>query len=213
MKVSAVFLPPTDPAALERARRSMLAQSLPDWSLVAETPPDGDQASNSRLLADERIVAAPALPAATLGGRLNRLLAHTPGEMVAFLDAGSEFYGEHFADIVRHAGRADVLIFAYDVAQAAADGGGWTHDPAAWRDNLFARDFVAPLGIVFRRAWHAKVGGFNEQLWTGVLWDFLKRLVRAGAAIAFLPLRSGRHIVGDEYFGGSKKRAEHRRNG
>ena len=89
-----------------------------------------------------------------------------------------------------YAGRGDVLVFAYDTPDG--DGRLQTWDPAALRENLFAVDLAAPLGVVHHRRWSEKVGGFNELLWCDEARDVWKRLARAGAEFVFLPLRSDR---------------------
>ncbi|MDZ7617442.1 MAG: glycosyltransferase, partial [Patescibacteria group bacterium] len=65
-------------------------------------------------------------------------------------------------------------------------------DPASLRANLFAMPIAEPLAVVHRRAWAENAAGFNELLWREEHWEFWKRLARAGAQFAFLPLCSGR---------------------
>ena len=70
-----------------------------------------------------------------------------------------------------------------------------TLDPGSVREFFFADCIVTPLGVAHRRElWH-KTGGFNEALWREVDWDLWRRMARAGAEFAFLPLKSGRYHV------------------
>ena len=57
-------------------------------------------------------------------------------------------------------------------------------------------DVVTPLGVAHRRELWEKVGGFNEA-WCEEDSDLWRRMARAGAEFAFLPLKSGRyHVAG-----------------
>ena len=60
---------------------------------------------------------------------------------------------------------------------------------------MFEVNIVTPLGIAHRREWIAKVGGFNELVSRDADTDFVRRLARAGAEFAFLPLKSGRYHI------------------
>ena len=53
---------------------------------------------------------------------------------------------------------------------------------------------MTPLGVAHRRELWQKVGGFNEA-WCEEDSDLWRRMARAGAKFAFLPLESGRYHV------------------
>jgi glycosyltransferase involved in cell wall biosynthesis len=70
-----------------------------------------------------------------------------------------------------------------------------TWEPHRFQENIFSRPVAAFLGIAHRRELFEKVGGFNELLWEGEEWDFLKRLARQGVEPLFVDAKSGRRYV------------------
>ena len=126
----------------------------------------------------------------------NAAIETARGEMLVFLDRDDEFYPYYLADVRRLADRADVLIFGYDYVyeDGPIEGRLPAWNPAAVARDLFLQSIVMPLGLAHRRHWWQKAGGFHEACWQPD-WDYLKRLVRAGARLEFPPLKSGRYHV------------------
>jgi FkbM family methyltransferase len=186
---------------VRRAVASLAAQTFADWELLAvdDASADGSVAILEELAADPRVrvLRHPANrgPAAAR----NTALAAAGGELVAYLDCDDEFYPDHLARAHDHRGRADVLLFRYDLVEERPGHPGFsgvsTYDPAARRDFLFAETIAVPLGVVHRRSLLDRVGGFDERLWRDEDGDLWRRFARAGATFTAVPHRSGRYHV------------------
>jgi glycosyltransferase involved in cell wall biosynthesis len=195
-----VIMPIHDGAfTLDRAMRSVAAQQFGDWEVVAVD--DGSSDDTWKILqrwaaADCRIRTIRFEENRGMAAARNAAIEAARGEMLAFLDRDDEFYPHYLADL-RHLGdRADVLIFGYDYVyeDGPAEGRLPAWNPAAVAGELFLQSIVMPLGLAHRREWWQKAGGFHETCWQPD-WDYLKRLVRAGARLEFPPLKSGRYHV------------------
>ena len=182
---------------LERAVRSVMAQTLGNWELlvVDDCSTDDSRAIAAALAAgDPRIRLIEKDENTGAGAARNVGLRMARGKLIAYLDRDDEYdpqYFERLAD-VREPG--DVFIFGYDFLyddQPQRPAERWR--PELVRERLWEYNIVTPLGIAHRREWIDKTGGFDELLWIEEDWDFLKRLSAAGAKLVFLPQKSGRY--------------------
>ncbi|AMV25186.1 Putative glycosyltransferase EpsH [Gemmata sp. SH-PL17] len=196
---------------LDRALASLRAQTLTDWELVAVDDASRDESARALdafAAADPR---ARVLRHATNRGQAaarNTALRAARGELIAYLDQDDEFYPDHLARAWSLRGRGDVLVFRYDLVEERPDHPGCgtvaTYDPGARARAMFEETIAVPLGVVHYRALLARTGLFDEALGRyrhqdedGDLW---RRFVRAGAAFAYVPERSGRyHVRGDSF--------------
>ena len=184
---------------LNRAIRSVAAQQFADWEVVAVD--DGSTDDTWNILqrwaaADCRIRPIRFEENRSMAAARNAAIEAARGEMLVFLDRDDEFYPYYLADVRRLADRADVLIFGYDYVyeDGPIEGRLPAWNPAAVAGELFLQSIVMPLGLAHRRHWWQKAGGFHEACWQPD-WDYLKRLVRAGARLEFPPLKNGRYHV------------------
>ena len=182
---------------LDRALRSVLAQAMPGWEMIAID--DGSlDGSYDRLLAwaerdrRVRVLRMPANrgPAAAR----NEALRHAVAPLVAYLDCDDEYRPEYLDQVARVADRGDVLVFGYDLVRDDETGhglpaGSW--DSTLHQDALFTRNVATPLGIAHRRDLFARVGGFDESIRFEEDWDLWKRFARAGATFSYVPFKSG----------------------
>lgn len=187
---------------VRRSVGSVLAQTFPDWELLAVD--DASTDDSPRLLA-EAAAADPRVRVFRLpenrgpSAARNLALRHARGEWVCYLDCDDEFYPDHVARVVAWRDRADVLVFAYD---AVDDGVGLfpqgevrTWDPALVSERLMERNVAAPLGVAHRRDLIGRAGGFDEGLYRLEEWDLWKRFARAGASFLYLAQKSGRYYL------------------
>jgi glycosyltransferase involved in cell wall biosynthesis len=183
-------------STIDRALRSIKSQTFADWEVVAvdDASDDGTYEAIRRWAAkDPRIHVFRLDENSGPSAARNAAFRQARGEFVTYLDHDDEYYADYLEHVAKHCDKAGVLLFGYDVVyeDGPAEGREETWDPAIMRQHLFARNVVAPLGVAHRRKLWEQVGGFNERLWIAVDWDFYKRLARAGADFAFLPLKSG----------------------
>jgi glycosyltransferase involved in cell wall biosynthesis len=186
---------------LERALRSVQRQEFRQWELLAVD--DGSTDGSFEILRrwadqDGRIRPVRLEENLGVGVARNRALRAARGKFVAYLDHDDEYYPEYFSYLARMAGSGDVLVFAYDIVtlDGSAEAAVRTWEPAM-------ATIAVPLGVAHRRQWIEKVGGFNELLWWEEDTDLWRRLARAGASFAFVPVKSGRYYV----YGDSRSRA------
>ena len=114
----------------------------------------------------------------------NAAIRAARGEFVAYLDQDDEYHADYLAQVARLRGRADVLVFGYDlvwedgqtIARPAAC------DPIAYRNDFFLHSIVTPLGVAHRRELWTSAGGFNEMWSFGEDWDLWKRLRGPGCS-------------------------------
>ena len=184
---------------LDRAVGSVVSQEFSDWEVVAID--DGSTDDTWKILqrwaaADNRIRVTRSDENRGVAAARNAAIEIARGEMFAYLDRDDEYYPQYLADLRRLCDRADVLVFGYDYVyeDGPAEGRLPTWTPAAVAGDLFLQNIVMPLGVAHGRKWWEKAGGFHEGCWQPD-WDYLKRLVRAGARLEFPPLKSGRYHV------------------
>ena len=170
-------------ASLERAIRSVLAQTYREWELLAVD--DGSSDESYALLAawaerESRIRPMRTAENSGPGAARNAALRAAAGQMVTYLDHDDEYFPNYFDAVMRHQDKGDVLVFGYEIVDEDADRGarGSSWDPRRGRGTFFAVNAVVPLGVAHRRNLLEKVGGFNELLWHEEDWDFWKRLAR-----------------------------------
>jgi glycosyltransferase involved in cell wall biosynthesis len=186
-------------ATLDRALRSVQAQTDDDWEIVAAD--DGSTDGSGKILRrwaaeDRRIRVVRLEENRGVSAARNAALQVARGEFVVYLDRDDEYYPDYLASVRRLGDRGDVLVFGYDFlyddGPAAGRPDAW--QPAEVRQFLFGEPIATPLGLAHRRWWWEKVGGFNE-VWCEEDFEFCRRLARAGAEFVFLPLKSGRYHV------------------
>lgn len=191
---------------LGRAIRSVANQSYQNWELIVvdDMSTDGSYEVLTSL-AGGRIRALRSTENLGPSAARNLGLGAARGDFITYLDCDDEYYVNYFENISKFHMKGDVLVFEYDCVQdngvSRVDLG--PHQPAPFRDFLFMKNLVTPLGIAHHRRFWDMVGGFDETLWCMEDWDYWKRLARAGAEFIFLPLLSGIYHVRD----GSRSRA------
>lgn len=183
-------------ATLDRAVRSVRAQTFGDWELliVDDGSTDGSaEAVAAWAAADPRIRPIRNAENRGPGAARNHGLRAARGEFIAYLDCDDEYDPQYLEHVARLRDKGDVLVFGYDFVHE--DGRTTRWRPEENRHRMFATNIVVPLGIAHRREWIETLGGFNELASPDEDWDFVKRLARAGARFAFLPLTSGRYYI------------------
>ncbi|MHB1035952.1 MAG: glycosyltransferase [Pirellulales bacterium] len=194
MPFISIILPvPNGVQSLERAVRSVQAQTVADWELLAvdDASTDGTAELLERLAAEDarlRIFAT----TENVGecAARNVALREARGQWIAYLDQDDEFAPDYLALVTKWAGKGEVLVFGYYVVDDAAPREWW---PEQVGQGLFAHNIVAPLGVAHRRELVDRVGGFNEMLWREGDWEYWRRLARVGASFVFVPFKSGRY--------------------
>jgi glycosyltransferase involved in cell wall biosynthesis len=185
---------------LDRAVDSVIRQGLFAWELIVVDDGSTDE-SYARLLRwanrDRGIRVLRNEENRGPAAARNAALWHATGDLVAYLDGDDEYYPDYLEQVDRFGARADVLVFGYDLVHDDAGPGSprMTWDPGRRRDRLFVENIMTPLGVAHRRDLWAAVGGFDESLRFEEDWDFWKRLARAGASFAYLPLKSGLYHI------------------
>ena len=185
-------------ATLDRALRSVHAQTFSEWEVVAVD--DGSTDDTYAILQrwakkDARIRVLRLDENRGPAAARNAALEIARGEWVTYLDHDDEFFADYLAQVAGHRDNAaEVLVFAYDMV--TLDGrpiGTW--DPVAGRDELFSTHIAMPMALAHRREVVEKAGAFNELLWWEEDAEFLRRLARAGARIRFVSRKSGRYCA------------------
>jgi glycosyltransferase involved in cell wall biosynthesis len=187
-------------ATLDRAIRSVQAQTFSNWELVAvdDGSTDGSHAALQRWAGEDARIRVVRLDEnCGPGAARNAGLREARGELVAYLDHDDEYYPDYLAQVAGLADKADVLVFAYDIVQPDGQGGdqvtSW--EPGTARHELFSAHIAMPMAVAHRRPWVEKAGGFNELLWWEEDAEFWRRLARAGADLLFVSHKSGRYYV------------------
>ena len=195
-----VILPVYNGAALlGRALDSVLHQTFAAWEVVAvdDGSTDGSYEALQRWAArDCRVRAIRLAENNGVGAARNVAIQNARGPLISYLDQDDEYYSDYLASAAQFRDKAGVLVFGYDFVYEDGPAGS---RPASWdprrvQEHLFVRNIAAPLGVAHRRELWQKVGGFNEA-WCEEDSDLWRRLARAGAEFAFLPLKSGRYHV------------------
>ncbi len=183
-------------STIERAVRSLKAQTFSDWEALLVDDASGDGTWQMLQLfsaADVRIRISRLAENSGPSAARNAGLRLARGEFIAYLDADDEYYAGYLEQLAAAREKGDVLMFGFDVVyedgpprDRAQD---W--DPRHVRRILFAFNPVVPLAAAHRRSLLDKVGGFHELISRLEDWDLWKRMARAGAKFAFLPGKSG----------------------
>ncbi|MGO9110602.1 MAG: glycosyltransferase [Thermoguttaceae bacterium] len=183
---------------LETTIRSVCLQTNTDWELLAVDFAAKDRCNETlqeRARRDERIHVAEAVANGCPAVARNTGLKLARGELIAYLDPGDEYYPDYLAEVIAAGQQGDVLLFRFDIGyeDGPANGRPTQWDPGQVIDKLFAQHIVPPLGVAHRRSILPRVGVFNELLWQGEDWEFLKRLARLGLRFRIMPHKCGRH--------------------
>jgi len=185
-------------ATLDRAVRSVHFQTFLDWELiVADESTDNSMAILQQWMErDARIRVEHRDENQGLGAARNAAIRLARGEFISYLDRDDEYYTDHLTHVWQFRDRGDVLVFGYDFVYEDGPAGGrlpsW--DPAQARQHIFTSGVCTPLGVVHRREWWEKVGGFSD-VWYEEDADLWRRMARAGARLGYLPLTSGLYHV------------------
>ncbi len=133
---------------------------------------------------------------------LNAALHGSPGEFATCVNFGETLDAEFLARLRPILQQADVVLTAFDLVEDDDAGGvedagrvvgGW--NPVAIRDELFRIPSLPSFGLVFRRELALRVGGFHPLLGARAVADLCRRMARAGATMACIPLKAGRKRV------------------
>ncbi len=184
-------------AFIERAMRSVREQTCVDWEhlIVDDGSQDGSFEACLALAGDDprfRVLRLPQNRGSSAAR--NVALAHARAPTIGYLDADDEYYPDFVARVVELRGRADVLVFRYDITcqlPGPRFGQTWTHDPAQAIGRMPQVNPFTPLAVAHTRELLARVGGFDESIWFEVDWDLWKRFARADATFHCVEHRSG----------------------
>ncbi|OAI51255.1 hypothetical protein AYO44_04980 [Planctomycetaceae bacterium SCGC AG-212-F19] len=190
---------------LERAIRSVRAQTFAHWELIAvDDASTDDSAARLQALAqeDERIQVIRLPHNQGVGAARNHALREARGEFVTYLDQDDEYYPDYLQRVQDRRTLADVLVFSYDLLEERPGHTGYgqlrTWDPAKLRERLAEQNIAVPLGVAHRRELVETVGEFTEARMVQEDTDLWLRIARAGAAFLFLAEKSGiYHIRAD----------------
>ncbi|MGO8745653.1 MAG: glycosyltransferase [Thermoguttaceae bacterium] len=184
---------------LERAVRSVVAQTFANWELllVDDCSADDSRKVASALAAeDPRVRLLEKSENSGIGATRNVGLRSAQGRLVAYLDQDDEYDPRYLERLAGLGDQGDIFIFGYDVVyddEPQRPVGRW--QPELSQDRVFGWNVVTPLGIAHRREWIDKVGEFNELVWIEEDTDLVKRFARAGARFAYVAEKSGRYHV------------------
>lgn len=195
---------------LDRAFASLRIQTWTDWELLAvdDASTDDSAARLAGFAARDPRVRVFRHPANRgQSAARNTALSAARGELVAYLDQDDEFSPDHLERAWSLRGRADVLLFRYDLVEERPGpgfGGVTAYDPAPRLPHIDTETIAVPLGIVHRRELLDRCGAFNEALGRhrgrdedGDLW---RRFAHAGARFLPVAASSGRYHVRADSF-------------
>ena len=196
-----IVMPVFDGAGtLDRAIRSVVSQTDPDWELLAVD--DGSTDESHALLCrwagkDVRIRVIRMAGNRGVSAARNEAVRQARGQVLAYLDCDDEYYPTYVGLVRRRQDRGDVLLFAYDLQGEGAPAADrpLTWDPAASLADLTTRNISAPLGVAHQRRLFERVGGFDESLHYEEDWDLWKRFSRAGATFHSVRAKSGLYHI------------------
>jgi glycosyltransferase involved in cell wall biosynthesis len=185
---------------IERAIRSLQAQTFPDWEALAVDDASGDdswQMLQAAAAADARIRVSRLEVNSGPSAARNAGLRAARGEFIAYLDADDEYHPNYLEQLAAARSKGDVLMFGFDMVYEYGPPRSRTSDwdPRHVRRILFAFNPVVPLAAAHRRSLLDRVGGFHELISRQEDWDLWKRMARAGAKFTFLPGKSGIYHV------------------
>jgi len=189
---------------LERAFRSLRAQTFPAWECLVVDDGSTDESYEvaCRFNAlDPRIRPLRLSINSGLSAARNAGLRQARGTMIVYLDCDDEFYPDHLGRVHALASRAEVLVFSYDQIeerpQSPDIGKTRTYDPGLYQRLLFAKqkNIMVPLGAAHQRALLNRSGLFNETAYYEEDWDLWQRFVDVGASFLFVGKRCGLYHV------------------
>jgi glycosyltransferase involved in cell wall biosynthesis len=195
-------------AFVERAVRSVQAQTFTDWELlvVDDGSTDDSHERVCRLAAADGRIRAWRLPENRgPSAARNHALRQARGALIAYLDCDDEFYPDYLARAHAWRRRADVQVSGYDLLEerpGAPDfGRPRAYNPVPYRAVLGRQNIAVPLGVAHSRALLDRVGLFDEAEYHEQDWDLWKRFRRAGAVFLFSDCKNGvYHVRGDSHW-------------
>ncbi len=167
---------------LERAVRSVLAQTFRNWELLlVDDCSTDDSRKIARALAaeDRRIRLIEKEENTGIGATRNVGLRAARGRLITYLDRDDEYQPKYLELLARVEAQGDIYLFGYDVVfdddpQRPVEP--WK--PERVKQSAIGWNIVVPLGIAHRREWIEKVGDFNELVWIDEDSDLMKRFAR-----------------------------------
>lgn len=194
-----VIIPAKDEAtSIERCINSLLRQSVPPDSveiIVVDNASSDETATLARSLGAR----VESMPEGSIAALRNRGAALAAGDIFAFVDADMELPAQflEYFPAAREAHGCDAL--GLHVASGA--GGIW----AVWenrnlRSGVARTDFLASSNLIVTREAFARLGGFDEALWTGEDKDFTQRLTAQGGVCCISGELTAVHLGADDTF-------------
>ncbi len=197
--------------ALERAVRSVEAQTLPALEVIAvdDGSTDGTPQALERLLAEGRLSAAIRQRNAGVSGARNTAIRHARGEWIVPLDADDALdplaLECSLAAIERTPGAEWCIT---DIVRVGADGGQVfastpPKGPASdWLPAMLERNFVERT-MLLKREMLLRIGGYDPAFRCYEDWELGIRMLRAGVIAAYAPgplyryIKTGGSITSD----------------
>ena len=165
---------------VDRAIRSVLRQTSPDWEIIAVDDGSSDNSAEAiKTWADKdrRIHWIRREENRGVSAARNVAIQSACGRFITYLDQDDEYYPDYLANIGRLGDAADVLMFGYDFAYEDGPVGNrppsW--DPGRVRELLFVQHIATPLGVAHRReCWRRRAAstrhGARKTLISGGGW-------------------------------------------
>ena len=173
---------------LERALRSVLAQSWPDWDAIVVDDGDGEGIATAGALGDRRIVSTANEGSGQVDARATAL-ARARGDVVCWLD-DDDWWDDpaHLASLAAAAAREPRSFFFR---------GGWiVHEPEGRREvfdhdataeSLRKNNTILTSSLAYPRAVHDELGPLDRELGSYGDWDLILRMTDAGFTPRKLP--------------------------
>lgn len=187
---------------VDRALRSLLRQSFPDWEawVVDDASTDDSVAVvEAWATTDPRLRVLRSPTNRGVSAARNAALDRACGEWIVYLDQDDEFDPEYLARVHHHRATGDVLVFQYDLTDERPDhpdfGRTYRYDPARFHEKLFQQHIAVPLGVAHRRALVGYTGGFDVRRPREQDSELWRRFATAGATFTFVPETSGLYHV------------------
>jgi len=173
---------------LERALRSVLDQSWPDWDAIVVDDGDGEGIDAALALGDPRIDAIANDGSGQVDAR-STALVRARGEVVCWLD-DDDWWNDHghLALLAAAAGRDPRSFFFRGGRIVHEPEGGhavFDHDASAW--SLRKNNTILTSSLAYPRGVHDELGPLDRELGSYGDWDLILRMTDAGYTPRKLP--------------------------